>query len=58
MRSSRERKTLINQPMRCWSHEIIVQILSEIRQQAVCNSFIFRVALGFDEGQGQGFRMW
>jgi len=42
MRSSRERKALITQPMRCRSHEIIAKILSEIRHQAVCNSFIFR----------------
>ena len=53
MRSSRERKTLINQPMRCRSHEIIVQNLIGNPATSRLQLIHFPSALGFDEGQGK-----
>src|ERR1700757_97398 len=53
MRSSRERKALITQPMRCRSHEIMAKNVSKhpstIRWQLVHSPS----APGFDEGQQQ-----
>ena len=52
MRPSRERKTLINQPMRCRSHEIIVQNLIGNPATSRLQLIHFPSALGFDERQG------
>jgi hypothetical protein len=53
MRSSRERKALITQPMRCRSHEIMAKIVSNHPSTSRWQLVHSPSAPGFDEGQGE-----
>src|ERR1700746_511778 len=53
MRSSRERKELITQPMRCRSHEIMAKIVSKHPSTNHWQLVHSPSAPGFDEGQPQ-----